>query len=151
TGGFVWQTPWLRLASRDPFRPLLLGVCCALVYWYSAPAAGVLDRLEDVVTRRAGAISAAVAIFVVLVGVKWGTYAASGADAYGYVSQADLWLAGRLHVDQRPLDFGPPFDDWALSPLGYRPGTIPHVLVPLYSPGLPLLIAAMKSIARSNG
>ena len=64
TGGFVWQTPWLRLASRDPFRPLLLGVCCALVYWYSAPATGVLDRLQDVVTRRRLDVATTIATYL---------------------------------------------------------------------------------------
>ncbi len=34
-------------------------------------------------------------------GSVWNTRAAAGADAYGYVSQADLWLRGALHIDQR--------------------------------------------------
>src|SRR5207245_1577338 len=38
----------------------------------------------------------------------------------------------------------PLFDDWSLSPLGYQPGTAPRTIVPRYSPGLPLLMAAAK-------
>ena len=33
-------------------------------------------------------------------GLIWSTRVAAGADAYGYVSQADLWLQGHLHIDQ---------------------------------------------------
>ena len=88
---------------------------------------------------------------VAAAGIKYGTYAASGSDSYGYVSQADLWLTGRLRVDQRALDLASPFDDWALSPLGYHPGPTPHVIVPTYAPGLPLLMAAAKTAAGANG
>ncbi len=38
TGGFVWETPLGRLASRDPLRPLGLAVICGLACVYMAPA-----------------------------------------------------------------------------------------------------------------
>jgi hypothetical protein len=81
-------------------------------------------------------------------GVWFGTFTASGADSYGYVSQADLWLTGTLIIDQ-PLhdDFSWRWANWTLAPLGYRPGEVGGTMVPLYSPGLPLLMAAFKGIA----
>src|SRR5262249_53741210 len=89
-----------------------------------------------------------IGIMIVGLGAVAGTHVAGGADSYGYLSQAELWLSGHLRVDQRWLALPePPFDEWALTPLGYRPGTQPGIIVPIYSPGLPLLMAAGKLIA----
>jgi hypothetical protein len=88
---------------------------------------------------------------IAVAGIIGGTHAASGADSYGYVSQADLWLAGHLKIDQRWLGLPVPFDDWALSPLGYKPGLEPGTIVPSYSPGLPLLMAGAKLVAGNEG
>ena len=42
----------------------------------------------------------AASLAVVVVGLRWGTFAASSVDAYGYVSQAALWTRGTLRVEQ---------------------------------------------------
>jgi hypothetical protein len=80
-------------------------------------------------------------------GLRFGTFTASGADSYGYVSQADLWLDGTLIIDQ-PLhdEVTWRWANWTLSPLGYRPGNTGGTMVPIYAPGLPLLMAAFKLI-----
>lgn len=76
------------------------------------------------------------------------TRVAAGSDAYGYVSQVDLWLRGDLHIDQ---GFGAsvpwPLARWTFTPLGYRPEPDGYRIVPQYSAGLPLLMAAFKLIA----
>jgi hypothetical protein len=85
---------------------------------------------------------------VVVVGVVWNTRAAAGADAYGYVSQADLWLNGTLHIDQSFGENAPwPLARWTLTPLGYRPEPDGFRIVPTYSPGLPMLMAVGKAVA----
>ena len=93
-------------------------------------------------------IAAALAAIVIGTGLVWNTRVAAGADAYGYVSQADLWLRGDLHIDQ---SFGAsvpwPLARWTFTPLGYRPEPDGYRIVPQYSPGLPLLMAAFKAIA----
>ena len=86
---------------------------------------------------------------VVAFGLVYRTGVASGADPYGYLSEADLWRAGNLHVPQpfmRELPW-PDAGDTA-SPLGYRPaaGAALDAIVPIYSPGLPILLAIAKSI-----
>ena len=88
------------------------------------------------------------AIAVTAAGVGWNTRTAGGADAYGYVSQAALWRAGTLHVDHA-FALGAPWPTplWTFTPLGYRPATNGTDLVPTYSPGLPLLMAAAQTIA----
>ena len=93
-------------------------------------------------------IAAALAATVLCTGLFGGTRVAAGSDAYGYVSQVDLWLRGDLHIDQ---SFGAsvpwPLARWTFMPLGYRPEPDGYRIVPQYSPGLPLLMAAFKLIA----
>jgi len=88
------------------------------------------------------------ALFVTTIGLIWGTRVAAGADAYGYVSQVDLWLRGNLHIDQ---SFGArvpwPLARWTFVPLGYRPEPDGYRIVPQYPAGLPLLMAAAKLVA----
>ena len=99
------------------------------------------------VTTLALALAAIAAAF----GVYFGTFTASGADSFGYVSQADLWIKGTLIIDQ-PLhgEFSWRWANWTLAPLGYRPGEVGGTMVPVYGPGLPLLMAAFKLIGGEN-
>ena len=89
----------------------------------------------------------ALALLAALHGLQFGTFTASGADSYGYVSQADLWLQRTLIIDQ-PLhdEFSWRWANWTLAPLGYRPGEMGGSMVPVYGPGLPLLMALFKVI-----
>jgi hypothetical protein len=93
-------------------------------------------------------IAAVLAAIVLLTGLIWSTRVAAGSDAYGYVSEADLWLRGDLHIDQ---SFGAtvpwPLARWTFTPLGYRPEPDGYRIVPQYSPGLPLLMAGFKAMA----
>ena len=86
---------------------------------------------------------------VVTFGFVYRTGVASGADSYGYVSQADLWRGGNLHVPQDFARMLPwPEVGETMAPTGYRPAAGAEVdqIVPIYSPGLPLMMAAAKSI-----
>jgi hypothetical protein len=89
------------------------------------------------------------AVSVFVLAMMYGATVAGASDEYGYVSQADLWLSGRLAVDQ-PFVVGAPWPEeapWWFSPLGYRPhATDPGAIVPVYSPGLPLMLAAAKLV-----
>jgi hypothetical protein len=111
-----------------------------------------VDALKSIMVRHGVLVAIGAAALTTMLGFKYGTFSAAGADPYGYVSQADLWLNRHLRVDQRWLGSLPdPFDDWSFSPLGYRPGPEPHTIVPTYSAGLPLLMAAAKFVAGSDG
>lgn len=71
-----------------------------------------------------------------------------GSDSYGYVSQADLWIKGQLHIEQPLAGKVPwPFGQLTLTPLGYRPTADGTAIVPVYAPGLPLMFAAVKRVA----
>ena len=86
------------------------------------------------------------------VGVRYGIYAASYSDVSGYVAQAELWSTGQLF---RPV----PLQLWASwpnaaesgSPLGFRPGLISGTEVPLYPPGMPLLMATARRVVGEYG
>src|SRR5262249_794882 len=85
---------------------------------------------------------------VLAAGLRWGAMVAGGADSYGYISQAALWHRGLPIVRQDVVGASPwpdPAETWA--PLGYRPS--PHergAIVPIYPPGLPLLMALFQTI-----
>lgn len=94
------------------------------------------------------ALAAILALAVLVLGLISNTRVAAGADAYGYVSQVDLWLHGDLHIDQ---PFGAsvpwPMARWTFTPLGYRPEPDGYRIVPAYSAGYPLLMAAARLVA----
>jgi hypothetical protein len=93
--------------------------------------------------------AALLSVAAVFAGVRWGARIAGGADSYGYVSQAGYWQRGSVVVQEdviRPSPWPGAALTWA--PLGYRPS--PHradAIVPLYAPGLPLLMALAQLVA----
>lgn len=154
TGGFSTSLLGVRIASRSPIRPFVAGLFVlmfvVLAGWRQFD--GALDRilpaLRIAIVPAVVACCAAVFAF----GVAFGTFAAGGSDSYGYVSQADLWLNGRLRVEQPFVQHMPwPDVDLSFAPLGYRPVGGSHTIVPTYPPGLPLLMAVAKQTAGANG
>ncbi len=97
---------------------------------------------------RAGVLAAVLASATAAAGVTFATSTAGGADAYGYVSQAELWLRGSLVVEQPWMASVPwPNRRWTLTPLGYQPFADRFAFVPTYPAGLPLLMAGAKRLA----
>lgn len=83
-------------------------------------------------------------------GIKWGAWVASGADSYGYVSQAALWRDGQLVVSQPFAEVdGWPTSVEGVTPLGYAPRVSEHRradIVPTYSFGLPIVMAPFLAV-----
>src|SRR4249920_2832003 len=81
--------------------------------------------------------------------IRWGALIAGGSDSYGYVSQAGYWQRGSLVIQEDVIRPSPwPGAALTWSPLGYRPSPRrPDAIVPLYAPGLPLLMALGQTIA----
>ena len=145
SGGFVTEIGGVRVSSRNPKRPFVAYAVLLLLYAWRFGANGLAADLAPLtaVWRRLGTRTVVgAAVLVGIVGVAFGTHVASGADAYGYVSQAALWRQGSLHVSM-PLSEQLPWPNatWSVSPLGYRPDLIPNHIVPTYAPGLPLMMA----------
>jgi hypothetical protein len=166
-GGFKVRVFGIAIRSNNPDRALVIA-CIALAGYFVAggrirretvrrlgsagsrvvhalvsAGAGVVHAL----VRRPGLVAAALALTLAITAAAGSTRIAGGADAYGYVSQADLWLAGDLVIKQPWVAEVPwPNAEWSFSPLGYRPAE-PRgqwAIVPTYSPGLPLLFAGAK-------
>ncbi len=117
-----------------------------------------LARLEQSLARvPVTAVAFVIAAVLVGVGIKWNTRVGGGADSYGYVSQADLWLKGTLAIPQPWVSQVPwPSAGRTFAPFGYRPRGVRDgeeivadhtTIVPAYSPGLPMLMALAKSLA----
>ena len=153
TGGIDWSIGALRLRVHQPWRLLVAGGCLiAAASWLGGrQARAALSRAWDERERYAPWVAIAAAATAMLVGLVKGTRVAGGADAYGYVSQALLWLNG-LPVQAEPLAAAVPWPhaDWSLAPLGFRPGLQPGILVPTYPPGLPLAMAAAAGIGGTS-
>lgn len=147
-GGFDARVLGSRVTTHEPLRPLLFTAAALSVFILSGGSAR--PRLPGWIAGVDHRVAAGLLASTVLaVGLAYCTTTASGADAYGYVSQADLWIDGEVKVPQPWVARAPwPSRRWAFAPLGYRPvdAAGDWAIVPTYSPGLPLLMAAAKLI-----
>jgi len=135
----------VALRSRDPFRALAGAVLLLLAqtFWFPQESVHDFTRAIAFLRTRAAAIALALAAALTVHGIALGTFAAGGADQYGYVSQAYGWASGTLpRSTPLPLTLPVPESDLIQMPLGYTRGTQLHTMVPTYAPGLPLLMAA---------
>jgi hypothetical protein len=142
TGGIDTRIAGVAVRSRSWERPATIAVLLGLAGLYSirqtvrswAPAAARLG-----VPLLLG--------WVFFAALWFGTYAAGGADSYGYLSQARLFAHGRL-TDTMPRHdrFDWPDVPATLTPLAYTRNTAPDVLVPVYPPGLPMMMAPLTLI-----
>lgn len=155
TGGVGWMIGPIRLSSRQPLRPLLIGL--ALAAWYgwrfSRPErASDGEWMMRALERAAPVAVPAIMLLAFDVGIRYGTYAAAGSDSYGYVSQAELWREGTLRVAQPWVQqFSWPNREWVFAPLGYRPLSADGTIVPTYPAGLPIVMAVFLAVFGSNG
>ena len=152
-GGFDTAFLGLRVRSNNPRRVLLIALL-ALAGFFLAGGAIPASRAAirswaTSLSRRPFWLALVIAVCSVTAAIAGSTRIAGGSDAYGYVSQADLWLSGNVKVQQPSVEHVPwPDAMWTFTPLGYRP--VGHAgdwsIVPTYSPGLPLLLAGAKLI-----
>jgi len=77
----------------------------------------------------------------------FGAFVAGGADSSGYLNQARLWERGTLITNESLIErVDWPFADWTFSPLGFRPGVTRGTLVPIYSPGYPMVMGSIRRV-----
>ena len=125
------------LRSRDALRPLVLAATLLFVYILAFREAFIDEtrRIERSIERSAVWMAIVCALIFAGLSVRWSTYAASGSDSSGYVSQAYGWRHGPL-PRPIPLDARLPWPSpaTALAPLGYTPSPDGNGIVPTYSP-----------------
>jgi 4-amino-4-deoxy-L-arabinose transferase-like glycosyltransferase len=152
-GGFDTQLLGIRVRANDPNKTRLWAEIAFAIYIVcrgprearrelGAFLAGVRAWVPDPV------IVAGLAITVAVIGVQRLAPIAGGSDSYGYVSQADLWSSGRPYIEQpwaARVPWPEPFETFA--PLGYKALPEKAAIAPTYSPGLPMLMAAVRLAA----
>lgn len=149
TGGVRVELGPIRVSSRHVLNPLLI--------------AAMLGGMGLVLTRggrddvlaasyrslewSAPVLAGAVALLILCVGIARGSFVAGGSDSYGYVSQAERWRSGEL-AEPVPLPEIPAslLAVMARAPLGYAATADRLAIVPVYAPGLPLLMAVFRSV-----
>lgn len=161
TGGFDVTLFGVVITAHDVTRPAVAATIAFAVYlWARGPS-----TLGRAVARRARALDGwlarltisdrvavagvwPIAAVVATVGVVWNSGVAGGADSYGYISQAELWRQGGWPIVAQPFASQAPWPnaEWTFTPLGYSVAAGGGAIVPTYSPGLPLVMAAVKTV-----
>jgi hypothetical protein len=145
-GGFYFNVVGIRVSSWEAHKPFRIGMLALIAaFWLHDRTAAPDATSWRLLPRCAPWIVAGIVVASVTIAVRFGIFAAGGADAYGYVSQASLWAQGRL-VAPDPLAEIEPVLGPAVAPLGYQRARTPGALVPIYSPGLPLAMALALKI-----
>jgi hypothetical protein len=163
------------IRSHDRLRPLVLFAISIALFLFSGGYAACVNALAGVASRPVvRLLSSRVAhhvlvttlsVVLLVIGIAYGSTTAGGSDSYGYLSQADLWLSGRLTIPQPWVKDVPwPKAMETFSPLGYlqhgptmftlggfQRERDPWAIVPAYSPGLPMLMAIGKTIGGACG
>jgi hypothetical protein len=161
TGGFDLRPYQIPFKSTEADRPAYAALLLVILYvalfrravrddlqWLedrAQPVARVLERWSFLLVLAAAAITFALA-------VAFGIHVGGGSDSCGYISQARLWLAGDLVVEQ-PIARGVPWPDAdrTFAPLAYRPAQQPGAIVPVYAPGLPVFMAIAQFLVGQCG
>jgi len=146
-GGFTMVIGGHRISSSGSLRPLVFLVASAMAHVLIAGRTGIGAEIAWW-RARPGAIAAGLSIAVTLIGLSQTSWAVGGADAFSYVSQADLWRHG-LPIVPMPIAAEAPWPDAAatFAPFGYRPAAGGAAIVPVTAPGLPLMLAAFGAVA----
>jgi Dolichyl-phosphate-mannose-protein mannosyltransferase len=139
-GGSTIELAGVTIQSHDPLRPLALGVIAAAVY------VGMRGPVNA--RRLATPLAVLLALCPAVAGIARNSWTGGGADQYAYVSQADLWLQRDLTVSV-PLAATAPWPEavQTFMPHGFRPAVSGAALVPVTAPGLPLMMAGVKTLA----
>src|SRR5688572_16532449 len=135
TGGIDTRIAGIAVRSRSWERPATVAFVLAVAGLYAFRR--TLRSWGPLASRSVAPALVAWAMFAAL---WFGTYAAGGADSFGYLSQAQLFAQGRLTGSMpRHQGFDWPDVPATLTPLAYTRNAVPDVLVPVYPPGLSLM------------
>jgi Dolichyl-phosphate-mannose-protein mannosyltransferase len=149
-GGFRVSLFGIRISSWELYRPVLAGAMFTALALYIHDRFDVRCASWNAPARTWRSIAGAVAIGFFTLAVSLGTFVTGGADGYGYVSQSQLWLTGRI-IETYPIAHLAPQLGDAVAPIGYRLAQRGGRIVPTYAPGLPLTMAVGAIVGGANG
>ena len=153
TGGIDARVGGIPIRSRSWERPAVLAAILALAggFVLRARIAGVVKdgttAAASLARRRWRLVPIAAMAWTAVAAVAFGTFAAGGADSYGYVSQAELLADLRL---TQPVSVDPALS-WpdlpgSLTPLAFTRGPDRMTIAPVYPPGLSLVMAPFAAV-----
>ena len=95
-----------------------------------------------------GAAALALGIYAAVLALNVAAVA-GGSDSSGYMNDARLMAAGKVHVQPRSIEGLPPssMPPFLYVPLGFKPSWNGDGMVPTYPTGFALLVLAMKALA----
>ncbi len=156
SGGFVASVGGVRVSARSWSLPAAAAATLLLAWIASAwRSSGIRDDLAwfgSWLETNGQRVAFAISLCACLAALWFATYSANGADASGYLSQAEMWS----RLETRRFDELMGLPEWRLppsatTPLGWRPAVERGWQVPTYAPGLPLLMAIPHAIAGTVG
>lgn len=142
-GGVDLRLAGLPITSHDPVRPALVGLLLAILYGFTARQGGWRNDLEFV--RRHSTpprLALATTVVSTVVAFAFNAATAGGSDSYGYVTHAEAWQSGSFSTPV-PLAATAPWPRAieSFTPFAQHPSPDGHALLPVTSPGLPMLMA----------
>lgn len=143
----------IRLSSQTLWRPALIASVASALLLYRSPSRQLkLSGIWSHALHHSTILAIILGVVTVAIAFRVSAFEVLKSDAYGYISQAQLWAAGSL-VQQEPMSLRAPWPnaEWTFAPLGYRPGSERGTIVPTYPPGLPLLMAPMLLLFGREG
>jgi hypothetical protein len=167
TGGVSFRLAGLRVRSHNPQRIFLFTIVAFALFtlaggripWATlrsrldrarAACKAALGAMARVMTVAPTPLAIGLAIATLGVGIAYNTDSVGGADSYGYASQAHAFVAGGLKAHVPWVDRLPwPNGLEQFTPLGYtarRDDRDGPLVVPMYSPGLPMLMAVAEIV-----
>ena len=150
TGGFYYTVAGIRVSSREAYKPFRFGMLAMVVAIWLRDVHAAPDNVSwHLLPKWTSRIATVITLVSLAVALRFGIFAAGGADAYGYVSQASLWASGQL-VTPDPLASLEPALGHAVAPLGYRLAPERGALIPSYPPGLPMAMAVARKAAGAD-
>ena len=181
TGGVSLPIEGLRISSRNPRNPAILSIVFAALAWVlggrrnrtrefvseSQLTLAAVGRFflrlwrawltaDSFISSRTPpwsppALATAVAVAVIVLAFTRGALVASGSDASGYVSHAQLWSEGRLKAEP-PLmrELVPQLPRDVFAPLAWVAVPNEPAIVPVTGPGLPMMMALFQLVGGSD-
>ena len=153
SGGFRTTVGGFRISARSPLAAsiaaLLAGAAWYAIARRSGAIAADLAAAWRALERNATRIIGTVALVAAIIASVFATRSAAGADASGYLSQAQMWSSSPFGHFEPLVTIDRTLDDWLTTPLGWRPAA--GFQVPTYPPGLPLLMAVPHAVAGIDG
>src|SRR5688572_3302648 len=154
SGGFQTTVGGFRISARSPLAASIAALIAGGAWFALArrdrAIAADLEAAWRAMERNASRLIGVVALIGAIVASTFATRSAAGADASGYLSQAEMWSDGAWLIPNPLADVLHGSDPWLTTPLGWRPAGSSYQ-VPTYPPGLPLLMAIPHALAAIQG